>query len=318
MEDRPGNDERKEKYMNQVNANHEICEQEDPCIFTFHGLHICWDITSRCNDNCYFCFAKKNSPENSLYDNIEILKKIISLKPKKISFVGGEPLLYGNNLFKLVKYGKYLDSDIEYSITTNAILFFDTNLNLNFDLLNKVKKYFNWLTFSLDGYDEDLQQKMTRNKNHFYRIITLLDILYKSTINIKINTLISKLNIVNDNIIKLADIILKSGVKRWKLMQFLPSRGTALENKNKYYITDNQFKEIYSQAVDYVSSRVNMSKSDRYDSRGYLIISSNGKLINYNGKQYYEKIDLLKESDDSLKLAIAKFNKIFRSKRNEK
>jgi MoaA/NifB/PqqE/SkfB family radical SAM enzyme len=274
--------------------------------------HICWDITSRCNDNCTFCYSERGLSETSLDKNKQILEKLIVLNPKKISFVGGEPLLYGNKLFELIKFGKQINNNIEYSLTSNTILLFDNKLNLNIDLLERVRNHFDWLTFSLEGCNADIQSKMTRNKNHFHRIIALLEYFKTTNQKIKINTMVCKLNITNDNINKIADILIGYKVNRWKLMHFLPSRNLALENKEMYSITDYQFQKIYNKAVDYSSNKINISKNDKNDFCSYFTISANGKFINYDGKYYHEEIDFIKESNETIKIILTNLCKRFR------
>lgn len=271
--------------------------------------NICWNITARCNDRCAFCYANMNTPELSLEENKQILKKLLALKPTKISFVGGEPLLYGDKLFDLISFGKQVYNKTEYSLTTNAILLFDDSLNLNVDLLDKITKNFDWLTFSLDGCDEIIQSKMTRNINHFHRISILLARLNKTYKNIKINTLISKINISGDNIHRIANMLIEFNIKRWKLMRFLPSRGSAYKNKDTFAITDSQFQEVYNKVMDYVSGRIEISKNNKFDFCNYFNVSSDGKLINYDGREYHEEIDVFNANIDSLRLSFEKIRK---------
>jgi MoaA/NifB/PqqE/SkfB family radical SAM enzyme len=250
-----------------------------------------------------------NTPELSLEENKQILKKLLALKPTKISFVGGEPLLYGDKLFDLISFGKQVYNKTEYSLTTNAILLFDDSLNLNVDLLDKITKNFDWLTFSLDGCDEIIQSKMTRNINHFHRISILLARLNKTYKNIKINTLISKINISGDNIHRIANMLIEFNIKRWKLMRFLPSRGSAYKNKDTFAITDSQFQEVYNKVMDYVSGRIEISKNNKFDFCNYFNVSSDGKLINYDGREYHEEIDVFNANIDSLRLSFEKIRK---------
>ena len=54
---------------------------------------ICWNIKSRCNENCKLCFRIIADNEISLEKNMEILKVLIELSVDKISWTGGEALL---------------------------------------------------------------------------------------------------------------------------------------------------------------------------------------------------------------------------------
>lgn len=65
---------------------------------------ICWNITNKCNENCKFCY-RKICNDNSLEQNKKIFDNLSQIKVDKITFSGGEPLLYGS-LFELVDYIK--------------------------------------------------------------------------------------------------------------------------------------------------------------------------------------------------------------------
>ena len=57
-------------------------------------MKVCWNITNRCNRNCKFCFRDKASNELSLDYNLQVLNNLEKLNVTKISYSGGEALLY--------------------------------------------------------------------------------------------------------------------------------------------------------------------------------------------------------------------------------
>ena len=67
--------------------------------------HICWNITTRCNANCPFCNRMNNVYDLPYHHNNEILDKLIKCCVRKITWTGGEALLY-NDLEFLVKKAK--------------------------------------------------------------------------------------------------------------------------------------------------------------------------------------------------------------------
>jgi MoaA/NifB/PqqE/SkfB family radical SAM enzyme len=93
---------------------------------------VCWDITSKCNDACKFCFRDANSVDLPLADNLIILNKLIDYGIKKITFTGGEASLY-HNLWHLIQCAH------NHEIYTN--------------LVTNMEKYLNCITLSLDGPD---------------------------------------------------------------------------------------------------------------------------------------------------------------------
>ena len=72
-------------------------------------------LGSKCNLNCYYCHREESQIENNISDKLLELVK----EPCKISFKGGEPLLYINEIKKIVNASPYSD----FVITTNGILF---------------------------------------------------------------------------------------------------------------------------------------------------------------------------------------------------
>ncbi len=267
-------------------------------------ISICWDITSRCNDNCKYCYRNSNNSDLDIESNKIILKKLLSFGVKKISFVGGEPLLY-NDLIELVKYGREIDTNNTiFSITTNAIILCDydenqRNFYINENLLSQITEFFNWITFSLDASDSITQTIIGRNKLHFDRICYLLNYFMINNIDkkIKINTVVNKLNM--NELEKLYDLLLKYNVNRWKLFKFLPSRERALKNKTMFDITDYEFNNCVSgllNSKDVYNDNIKISINNYEDfNKSYITISSEGMLIVYDGSSYNKKLNLLKD-----------------------
>ena len=65
---------------------------------------VCWNITEKCNESCKFCY-RTIVDDLSLEENKRIADKLIEHGVEKITFAGGEPLLY-KGLFGLAKYIK--------------------------------------------------------------------------------------------------------------------------------------------------------------------------------------------------------------------
>ena len=260
---------------------------------------ICWDITSRCNEGCRFCYRNQNNEEMNLESNKIILKKLIDFGVDKISFVGGEPLLY-RDLFELVEWGReYAKGKTIFSITTNGILLtdiIDNKIRIKIELMNKMLKLFDWITFSIDGPNTEIQSRMGRNTLHFNRIISILEYLDigKYDNKVKINTVVSKINV--EHILDLYKILCKYyNVKRWKIFRFLPSRGNALEYKDKYYISEDIFLNKIEEIKKYNSKiKISANGYDNFDN-SYITISSEGKLVVYDKESYMNKVDLLNE-----------------------
>ena len=266
---------------------------------------ICWDITSRCNEYCDFCYRNPDNKDLSLSSNENILRKLIDFGVDKISFVGGEPLLY-EELFELVKFGKsYTSNPPLFSITTNATLLtniIDGHMNIDEKIMRKVLDIFDWVTFSLDAPNQEIQSLMGRNARHFERILMLLE--YMNDVNIqnkiKINTVVSAINA--DYMIELYMLLCKYNVKRWKIFRFLPSRGSAFENRAKYYISTECFLEKVRQICSINNNnkiKISVNGYEDFDN-SYITISSEGKLIVYENGCYTARVDLQRENSDEI------------------
>jgi MoaA/NifB/PqqE/SkfB family radical SAM enzyme len=68
----------------------------------------------------------------------------------------------------------------------------------------------------------------------------------KTNIKLRVNSLVSKMNL--EDFEKLARVIDKYDVERWKLFKFTPLRGKAIESNTLFEITDKQYLEATSTA----------------------------------------------------------------------
>ena len=231
----------------------------------------CWNITSRCNDKCQFCYREQNSKELGFEEQKKVIDKVAESGIKKLTFAGGEPLLIPH-IEELVLYAK--EKGLLVSMTSNCILMTPEKLKFCFEHLD-------WLTLSLDGAEDELQQKMTRNAKHVSRMLHILkEAMHTETRNcrIKINTVVSSIN--QKGMEALADVVLQYPVDRWKLFQFTPIRGNAKGAQQKFEIS----REAFYQVVDVVAPKLEgtgklltVSDSENIES-AYFVIFPNGDI----------------------------------------
>lgn len=193
---------------------------------------VCWNITEKCNENCDFCF-RTMFEDLSLTENKIIADKLINHGVEKITFAGGEPLLY-EDLFELAEYIKLKNPNILISLTTNGLLIDSTNYF-------KILQFFDWITFDFESSKEEYHELIGRGRLHLQKNLENLK-LFNGKINIKINTVATKQNICEIPLIW--EIIKKFDVKRWKIFRYYPIVFKAKQNKNKYLITDDEFAEL--------------------------------------------------------------------------
>ena len=231
---------------------------------------VCWLITTRCNQKCAYCHGFRNIPELSFEENKEVLMKLIRAGVNYITFSGGEALLYPNivDLLKIARqYG------VKSKLITNG------SLIANNEKMREVLDYLDTITLSLDTINDDINEQMGRGRNHFTEIKEVLDILKDKDIRIKINTVVTKLNI---NYIEELGEFLNSNYKinEWRIFRFAPLRELAKENQEKFEITDEQFKstkEIFQKNYKNIG-KVNYRDNDDMESK-YNLVTANGNIV---------------------------------------
>lgn len=199
---------------------------------------ICWNITNKCNENCKFCY-RKICNDNTLNQNKKIFDNLSQIKVDKITFSGGEPLLY-ENLFELVDYIKLKQPNIKLSLTTNGQIIDD-------EILEKIIERFDWISFSIDSSNIKINEEIGRGKNHLENIEKLL-LKCNNKIKLKINTVANKYNL--DDLENIYNIISKFNISRWKIFRFYSLR-TGRKNEKLFYINDSESKVI----EDYVNKK---------------------------------------------------------------
>ena len=117
---------------------------------------VCWNITSRCNENCKFCYRILTEKDNDIEKNKKILEVLAKLSVDKISWTGGEALLYPN-LIELLKISK------SYGIINNLL----TNGKLlSEEKIIELEPYLDYITLSYDSNSSDTYKIMGRGERH--------------------------------------------------------------------------------------------------------------------------------------------------------
>lgn len=194
--------------------------------------YICFEVSAICNMDCKFCFAnwRENRKQLPLERILTIIDKLKEYGIEAINLTGGDPLLR-SDIVEICKYCK--DKGIITIISTNGI-----ELLKNKEVLN----YIDWINLPLDSYKPQIHNEMRpcAVENHHMLILELINHINKNypNIKIKINTMVSKLNI--KDIINIGKII-EGKVYSWKLSKFLSS-GYGKKFEEMFYITDEEFE----------------------------------------------------------------------------
>lgn len=240
-------------------------------------LYACFELTSRCNLNCEFCYSSKNIPELNIKDIKKVIRKIKNFGVKQIVFSGGEPLLR-KEIKEILRFSK--ESGLATCLSTNGIL-------LTKQKIKELQNYVDWVGLSLDGVDQETDSLM-RGPNHFSRAIEVLNNLNNTNIKVKINTMVGKPNI--GRIEKMGDFLNKFDcVKIWKLMQYTYKTNSPHFNprgisREKFEITKTNFSALVKKINknNYNFTLGPMTKEQR--SNVCLLIQANGDIMIPSGE----------------------------------
>lgn len=189
----------------------------------YHIDRIVFNFMDRCNMVCDFCYVPFD--ENGIGDLklwLKIINKCKEWNPRRITFEGGDP-------FKIRKFPCLLKKlsleDLFLQVDTNC-------LGLREHHLSIIKSAVKLISVPLEG-PKSIHTKMRNNSYHFDLIINWINKFTKNKIGIKVNTVVTKLNI--NYLDELAKTLRKYSIKAWSLYQFWPI-GPAKDNQKKIYL----------------------------------------------------------------------------------
>lgn len=249
-----------------------------------------WHITSRCNYNCTFCFARAYRPEvRDRKQQENIIKTLAKNGIEKLNIVGGEPQLHPD-IMRILKLSH--DYGLTTTMQTNGSLLTSQNMG-------EMAKYLDWIGVSLDSGKEETELLLKRgNGKHVDTVRKACSHIHAHGLRLKVNTTLTSLNWGED----MHDIIAELNPDRWKVFRMLMVKG---ENDHAESLspTDRQFKTFRKKHSDVFlrskSKPVFEDCSDMYGS--YLMVSPDG-LIQSNARktiEYYplEAICMMNEHD---------------------
>lgn len=236
---------------------------------------ICWNITARCNQNCKYCHRFLNIHDLSFDENSKILNNLHDAGITSITWTGGEALLL-SGIDELLKIS--YEKGIKNKIITNGKL-------LTSKRIDKIYKYLDSITLSIDSTNDDINESLGRGKYHYTEIKDILDYIKEKEydIKIRINSVVCKNNSSNfDDLIKFLN---NYNIYSWRIFKFMPLREKAVINKETFDISMDE----YLRAVENIKKE---SKIKNIDTRieedmekKYVLILANGDIvITNNGK----------------------------------
>lgn len=227
---------------------------------------ICWNITSKCNLKCDFCFAPRDTKDLTFTQIKKSLKKLKDFGVNRITFSGGEPLLHPQ-ILEILDYTNKLG--MRPTLSTNGLLLDQVTIR---KIKNKVVK----ISISLDGPDGETLYSMRKERGLFKRLIDVLNKLNKVNIPVKINTLVTKVNYLK--IKKIGSVVsLYDNIVLWKLFQFMP-KYSGKQNKGKFEISNKEFFNLGRNLKKRYPSLNILLANNKYFYKTYFNIYSDGSI----------------------------------------
>lgn len=252
-----------------------------------------WHVTERCNYRCKHCFAKWNrSPE--IWEKEEMVERVISnieehfrknsSNPIRLNIVGGEPLLFPERLWNVVKAARLHGMDV--SLVTNGTAVENarpfmgeiSQIGLSIDSLNhrtnlKIGRCCEGETLSAEAVKEKIQAIRRENPH----------------VKIKVNTVVNAYNCNEVLTPAFADF----GIDKWKILRQMPFGDNAGISDYQFYVfvknnCDEKilqrfrtgFRSLTESGPDiYIEDNCSMTES-------YLMISPDGRLFQNGGREY--------------------------------
>ena len=265
-----------------------------------------YHITNHCNYHCTYCFGKFDGQKDPEFDDAkQIIDRIASyfseneITNGRINFAGGEPTLY-KHLDELISYTSSLG--IQVSIVTNGSLLTPQRIRSWKNNVSCVGISIDSVTYNTNLIIGRCCENPTASLSHW---IELSKAIHECNIDLKINTVVSMLNL-NENLSMLYQALQP---KKIKLFQMHLIDGINDQAKC-YAISQEDFTNFCNRHKAFESLIVAESSGSMENS--YLMINPEGKFqLNNNG--IYQTFGDLKTSSLSeilktVPINSAKFN----------
>jgi radical S-adenosyl methionine domain-containing protein 2 len=234
-------------------------------------------LTGACNMRCKFCFAPPQVYPPIGRAGIEsVIDECASIGIQKITFVGGEPLLYPF-LPSTISYAK--DAGLTTCVVTNGSLLTHTWLSDNAAKLD-------WLGMSVDSLSPAANIRSGRavtgkpvTADH-YRSMAIAA--KELSIKLKVNTTVSAWTWMED----LSTFIKDVQPDRWKIFQALSISGLNSHHTEDFAVTRAQFENFVMRHQHLSGTTTMVAETTEDMTESYLMISPSGRFFDNAGGKY--------------------------------
>ena len=233
-------------------------------------LSVNWTITTICNYECRFCFAR--FPEIKISLSAEEMRQVPPMLRDagcdKLTFVGGEPTL-NRNLPDLLRISK--EAGLTTMIVTNGTM-------LNEHFMNENHEFIDWLSLSLDSQFEQIEKELGRGTGgHVQQTVDNAKLAREFGVRLKMNSVITKLNYMED----MSEFILELKPERWKVFQVLEIDGQNDLSVGPLLLKDDEFEIFKCKHRSLIKKGLDVVFEDNDLMRGsYVMLDSLGRFFN--------------------------------------
>jgi radical S-adenosyl methionine domain-containing protein 2 len=229
-----------------------------------------------CNYKCRFCFATFEDVPDPLRrpDALRIVEELGRHNCDKLTFVGGEPTL-------CPFLGELVERAAALGITTSVV----SNGERLRPLIEQHAAALHWIGLSVDSGDEAMSQRLGRGSGgHVQRSIELADLARCHGIRVKLNTVVTALNHLED----MTALVRCIRPERWKIFQVLPIAGQN-DGVGSLLVSPAQFRDYVERHAGLVQDGIDVVPEDNAAMTGsYIMIDPMGRFFdNVEGRLVY-------------------------------